>query len=257
LLPVPKDTSPEEIKAAILEAGWEKVSIFSLIKLLPAIASGVIWKRSRPFYISVRTIDRLKEQLTKTTGIPCSTNVALLALITKRCIDLYGHNEKTRCRVVTVINTRKRLADIPANYAGNSSLSIATPAFPAEADMGELTAIIHHTLEPVRRSPSPELQKLMQLSLSAIKQKLPFTPFDILGMNAKKPTIMYLNNFSKLHIYDINFGSGKPVRVIPHDLHDQVVIWPAPPATGGVEVYFSGIPIRYVSLLEKDYFDQL
>jgi hypothetical protein len=66
-----------------------------------------------------------------------------------------------------------------------------------------------------------------------------------------------VKNFSKLHIYDIDFGSGLPVKVIPHNLSDQVVIWPAPPAVGGVEVYFSGIPIRYVSLLQGDYFDQL
>jgi hypothetical protein len=95
----------------------------------------------------------------------------------------------------------------------------------------------------------------MQLNLNAMKHKLPLAPFDILGMHAKKPTVVYLDNFSTLHIYDINFGSGLPVKVIPHNLHDQVVIWPAPPARGGVEVYFSGIPIRYVSLLPDNFLD--
>ena len=28
-------------------------------------------------------------------------------------------------------------------------------------------------------------------------------------------------------IYDINFGAGNPLKVIPHNLQDQVVIWPA------------------------------
>jgi hypothetical protein len=87
--------------------------------------------------------------------------------------------------------------------------------------------------------PDPIL--LMQLNLNTMKHKLPFAPFNIFGMIANKPTIAYLNNFSKLHIYDIKFGPDEPVRVIPHDLLDQVLIWPAPPAKGGVEVYFSAM----------------
>jgi hypothetical protein len=256
LLPAADNTDAEEVKAAAALAGWKQLSIFSIFKLLPAVVSGVIWKRSRPFNISAATIDLLKKQLIETTGVSCSSNVVLSALIARRCMDLYQHRVNARCSVVTVINTRRRLAGIPANYAGNSSLSIATPPFPAEADLGELAMIINQTLEPVRKSPSPDLAKLMQLNLNAMKLKLPFAPFDVFGMHAKKPTVVYVNNFSKLHIYDIDFGLGLLVRVIPHNLNDQVVIWPAPPAVGGVEVYFSGIPIRYVSLLQGDYFDQ-
>ena len=255
LLPAANDADADEVKTAAALAGWKQLSIFSVLKLLPAVVSGVIWKRSRPFNISTATIDRWKEQLAETTGISCSSNVVLSALIARRCMDLYQHRVNTRCSVVTVINTRRRLACIPANYVGNSSLSIATPPFPAEADLGELAVIINQALEPVRKTPSPELEKLMQLNLNAMKHKLPFAPFDVFGMHAKKPTVVYVNNFSKLHIYDIDFGSGLPVKVIPHNLNDQVIIWPAHPAVGGVEVYFSGIPIRYVSLLQEDYFD--
>jgi len=43
--------------------------------------------------------------------------------------------------------------------------------------------------------------------------------------------------------------------VIPHNLQDQVVIWPAPPAACGVELYFAGVPTRYLSALEADFFD--
>lgn len=257
LLPKPDDTPVEEIKAAASEAGWKQLSIFSVFKLLPAVVTGVIWKRSQPFTISAATIGRLKERLTRETGMQCSSNLALSALITKRCLDLYKHDEDTNCSVVTVINTRKRLATIPSTYAGNSSLSIATPAIPADTGMSEIAAFVNQTLGPARKTPSPELQKLVELNLNTMKHKLPFAPFNILGMNTKKPTVTYLNNFSKLHIYDIDFGPGKPVRVIPHNLHDQVLIWPAPPDTGGVEVYFSGVPVRYVNKLETDFFDSI
>ncbi|MBM4236169.1 MAG: hypothetical protein FJ152_06830 [Firmicutes bacterium] len=257
LLPVAEDLPVAEIRAAALEAGWQQLSIFSIFRLLPAVLSGVIKKRSTPFWVSAETITRLKELVLKTTGIQGSTNLVLAAFITKRCLELYKHQQNTRCSFVTVVNTRKRLAGIPLNYAGNSSLSIATPAFAAGTSFAEIAAMIEETLKPVRQSPSLKLMALMKLNLNSMKYKLPFAPFDVFGMYARKPTTIYLNNFSKLHIYDINFGSGEPVRVIPHDLGDQIVIWPAPPDKGGVAVYFTGIPTLYLRGLQDDYFNSL
>jgi hypothetical protein len=257
LLPAAEDLPVAEIRAAALEAGWQQLSIFSIFRLLPAVISGVIKKRTTPFWVSAETITRLKEQVLKSTGIQGSTNLVLAALITKGCLELYKHQEDTRCSFVTVVNTRKRLAGIPATYAGNSSLSIAAPAFAAGTSFAEIATMIEETLKPVRQSPSLKLMELMRLNLNSMKYKLPFAPFDVFGMYARKPTTIYLNNFSKLHIYDINFGSGEPVRVIPHDLGDQIVVWPAPPARGGVAVYFTGIPTRYLRGLQDDYFNNL
>ncbi len=96
----------------------------------------------------------------------------------------------------------------------------------------------------------------MELNLYTIKQKLPLAPFEVMGMHAKKPSVVYLNNFSRLHIYDIDFGRGNPVKVIPHNLQDQVVIWPAPPKVGGVELYFAGVPLRYTGKLEAGFFNK-
>ncbi|HET7133558.1 MAG TPA: hypothetical protein VFJ95_14995 [Gammaproteobacteria bacterium] len=30
------------------------------------------------------------------------------------------------------------------------------------------------------------------------------------------------------------------MRAIPHNLGDPILVWPAPPAVGGLELYFSG-----------------
>ena len=86
-----------------------------------------------------------------------------------------------------------------------------------------------------------------------MSHKLPLFAFDVTEMLSKRPTIAHINNFSKLRIYDIDFGSGKPVSVIPHNLSDQVLIWPALPVKGGLEVYFSVIPaLRIRKLKEGD-----
>jgi hypothetical protein len=255
LLELPAFNSPAEAKEEALAAGWKKMSILSILKLLPVIASGILGRRSRPFHVSAKTIKRLKEQLSDSAGKAYSANVVLSALITKRCMELFKQPENAMCSVVTVVNTRERLASIPSNYTGNSSLSIATPAFAANASMNEIAFVVDQTLEKVRQSPSAELQSLMELNLYAIKHKLPLAPFDVMGMHTKKPTIIYLNNFFRLHVYDVNFGMGNPLKVIPHNLKDQVVIWPAPPAIGGVELYFAGVPLRYVNKLDAGFFN--
>jgi len=70
-------------------------------------------------------------------------------------------------------------------------------------------------------------------------------------IHSKQSTVYHINNFSHLYIYDIDFGSGQPVSVILHDLGDQVLIWPAHPDNGGVEIYFAGMSARLIHKLEN------
>ncbi|MBN2531767.1 MAG: hypothetical protein JXB88_02685 [Spirochaetales bacterium] len=55
------------------------------------------------------------------------------------------------------------------------------------------------------------------------------------------PEIQKIKDSFKLPVYEVDFGTGKPAIVIPHNLGDPVLIRPAPPSMGGVEVYFSGV----------------
>jgi hypothetical protein len=76
-------------------------------------------------------------------------------------------------------------------------------------------------------------------------------------MLGKRPTLLYTNSFSKFPVDDLDFGEAshpiRPVRAIPHNLGDAIVLWPAPPSVGGIELYFSGTLARAVVRLgEKD-----
>lgn len=68
-------------------------------------------------------------------------------------------------------------------------------------------------------------------------------------MYGDKPTIMCINNFSKFPIYSVDFGNGIPIRAIPHNLGDSMLIWPAPPEQGGLEIYFASVVAHAVNKL--------
>ncbi len=75
--PVPGEISKEEAKKAARKSGWAKVPLSFLAKLLPLYISGTLKKRSRGFHIPADLIERLKQEITRETGIRYSANVVL------------------------------------------------------------------------------------------------------------------------------------------------------------------------------------
>ena len=252
LLPRPENLTKDQILKAAYGLGWKKIPKFSMLRMLPKLISGILNERSQAFYISPSSLQLLKEKISNTNHFTCSTNTALSAFITKKFIDLYEHDAKIKCKQVTVANVRNRLKDVPSNFVGNASTFVTTPYFSASVTIDEMAKIIHQTIEPIRQTPSQELKKMMTLSMNLMHHKLLVFPFDFTKMHSKKPTVIHINNFSSLPIYDIDFGSGTPLMVIPHDLGDQVLIWPANPKKEGLEIYFAGMPARKIRKLHED-----
>ena len=56
----------------------------------------------------------------------------------------------------------------------------------------------------------------------------------------------FVTDFLKLPLYGAEFGTGAPYAVLPHDLPDQVKIWPSPPDRPGADLYFTGHLARLV-----------
>ena len=249
---IPEELSKDQIQQAAFNRGWKKISKLAFLKILPTFMFGIIKERTDAFYFSADGLNQLKQRISTNVGFPCSTHVALSAFISKMLMKLFKHSEKTTCVQVTVVNLRNRLVEISSTFVGNASSIVATPNFSAGASLEEIAGIIHQTLQPLRETSLEELRKIVSLGIQAMKLKLPVLPFDFTEMYSKKPTVFYMNNFSKFHIYDLDFGSRKPVSIIPHNLSDQVLIWPAHPAKGGVEVYFSGVPARVIRKMNKE-----
>lgn len=259
LIPTVSSRSKTDLKQAAFASGWKKLSAWSMIRLLPFLVPGRMIERIKAVHFSKNILARLKQDIVKKSGCRCSTNVALSAYLTSQLIRLFKLPGKTLCVHVTVIDIRKRLSNIPPEFAGNAAFSVLTPGIRADANTGEIAHAIHHSLSPVLTSGSAELHRLVSLAIDLVFRRIYFIPFDINKMHAKKPSTFYMNNFSKLPIYDVDFGTGKPVAVIPHNLPDPILIWPAPPSKGGVEVYFTGVIARTIHKLpaQNSWLEQL
>jgi hypothetical protein len=253
LFTVTNDLSRKQAMQYAIDSGWKKISTLSfLVKVMPKFASGIVYERTKPFHFSANALKEIKNKLNNESGGHYSTNVALCAFLTKMCMELYGHTMNSKCIQVSVVDYRSRLANIPATFTGNASATIPTSPFPGDASVNDVARTIHDTLAPMLKVPSRALEEAMRMSLNVMPHKLPIFPFDITGMYSRRPTVFYINNFSKLPIYDIDFGAGKPTTAIPHNLTDPILIWPAHPSKGGVEIYFSGILARTIKRLEED-----
>lgn len=219
--------------------------------------SGRLHERSEPVHFSPEALANLKKHVKERTQCETmSTNEALSAHLTRLCMLLYQHPKSAQLGQVTVINMRERIDSIPDNFVGNASFGLKSAEFQAGISLDELARMIHEGLRPYLKPPCPELLENVQLTMELAKHRAIMAPFDFSGMHTRKPTLAYINNFAKLPIYDVDFGSEehpiRPVYVIPHNLPDPVLFWPAPPDQGGIDVYFTGVLARAVKKLDRN-----
>jgi shikimate O-hydroxycinnamoyltransferase len=254
LVPVPEEMTKEQVVQEALERGWLKISIGTILKMFPAVLTGALNAHSRGFHIPAEILARWRTQISDKTGSACGSHTALVAHIAHKCLSLSTYKKDASCYVVNVMNIREHLEGIPSAFAGNAVSTIATPSFPVDSSIGEIAEINQQTLQPMMEKPSAEHQRFHSLYINAINRKAPVLNFDFSKMHAARPTVFYINNVSKLPVYDVDFGTGKPIRVIPHNLGDPILIWPAPTALGGVEVYFSSVLARKMNKMKPEFF---
>ena len=147
-----------------------------------------------------------------------------------------GLPPQAQCGPVIVLDARSRLSSVPAAYAANAPFVTQPGLFAAGASLPEAAAAIHRGLEPYLDIPSLLLVERVKLARELVRHRAWHVPYDAAAAWAWPPTLTYINDFSSLPVYDVDFGGGAaPVHVFPHDLPDPVLIWPA---RDGVEVYF-------------------
>jgi hypothetical protein len=242
LPPVPPERPKADARQAALDAGWCKPSLLRMLPALVQLILGRLGNRSRAVHLDVPALARLGEAARR--GAPddvvLGANDVLTAHLTRMLARLC-HPPGTSCLQVVVLDGRRHLLGVPGNFAGNASITALGARFDAGVGLAELAVATHRALSPWLERPSPTMAAQWCRSLELMHHRLFMANYDLAATYTRRPTVFYMNNFARLPIYDVDFGSGPPTRVIPHDLPDPILVWPAPPALGGVEVYLAGV----------------
>ena len=147
---VPKD----KIMKTVKELGWKKVTFATVLKTFSMSKTGTFDVRTRPFYFSHESIERLKNKITQESGFNCTSNIALSAFIGKMYMILNDLPAETKYTEVIVVNLRNRFEGIPVHFFGNASTSVPTGEFYRTSSLSDIAEVIRDSLEPMTKGSS-------------------------------------------------------------------------------------------------------
>ena len=248
--PSEKARSRRQVARAARAAGWHRLNLLDVLRF--AVARRGVHDRAFVTRFSPAALQRCKQTLSREAACArLSTTSALLAHVAHCVAAMLELSVGEAFSVSFLVDQRERLASLKADFARNAVSAVATSPLAACASAAEIAARLHARLEPLLAKPSPELGAIASLTAEVAAHYLPYSAIPLSGLPRRRPTLFYTNSFAKLPVYDLDFGDAsrpvRPVRAIPHNLGDQIVVWPAPPVNGGLEVYFSGPLARAVT----------
>lgn len=203
--------------------------------LMYKMLDGIRLRGREMIHFSAEDVANLKDRVRKESGLDwISANVAISAHVLHVIIPRQMTKKNRVLRVGNVINIRGRVpsevcAD-QSNYLGNALYIMVsgTEAATSVHDFtrGDIARFLRKTFDDLKPD---HIQFAMQNIVDSLEDG-----FGYPGLNIFKP-IMAVNNQSKFDVYNVDFGAGRPLRVIPQDVGDHIMISPSP--DGGVEVY--------------------
>lgn len=238
----------EETLNRLQEKGWKKITPFTIIKF--------VWRKltkinnhTAVIHLPDTLIEETREKIEKASGVRYGRHVVLSAMVSRMVVNLNSHTNKERYTQISVADLREKIKEIPEAYNRNAVNAITTEEFEADLPVHEIANKIDQT---IKAAGTAALKEELKLFISVFRHKIAYNNFSIDAVNGKHPTGIYVNNFLKFHVYDIDFGKGTPVLVLPNDLTDLIKFWPSAPGKDGIDIYLNGyIAKRYKSLREK------
>lgn len=245
--------SKEEVVRRAQEAGWHKLSMLGVLRYMTSASHSL--DRAFVTFFSPEALRRCKQALVEDSGCrQLSSNTAAIAHVSKCLVRLLGLRPELNFSVSSIIDQRERVAAIPKMFARNAASFVVTEGIPVSASRGVIAGRIHRRLEPMLTKPSAEFETVVELMTEVAQYGLTYSALSIADMFGRRPSLFYTNSFHKFPVYDLEFrGKSSPVRplrVVPHNLGDAILFWPAPPSVGGFELYFSGTLARAVKALK-------
>lgn len=163
-----------------------------------------------------------------------STNVAISAHILHAILPLQRSPKTTSLGIGNVINIRGRIEPqtraVQNAYAGNALLiHVAENNYDkpvTELTRGEIARDLRSAFDTLTET---RIMRDMRNIVDSLEAGYGYP-----GLNLFAP-IMAVNNQSKFDVYGVDFGAGRPLRVIPQDVGDHIMIFPS--ENGGMEIY--------------------
>ncbi len=203
-------------------------------------------------------VARLKETVLTESGEDwISTNVALCAHFTSIISKLsYGDDIKTEMQIGQLLDLRNRYfeADSKAqsNYIGNAILiHIDKAAFPDGLQNTSRGAVARYFKQRQAETNAGDIRERLDLLADTLRHGYTNPQLDV-----KKP-IISLNNQSKMPVYGVSFDEQSPACIIPQDVGDNIMFFPAP--DGGIDIHIRDIvnPGRQQKLLTPEWQDRI
>lgn len=184
-------------------------------------------------YFSKPHITKLKEAVLRETSLDwISTHNVISAHILHVLIALQFSRKSRMLGIGNVVNVRGRInnADLSEDFVGNA-LYIMISKIQAGRPISSLSRaeIAHHLHDAFLQMDARHIERRMANIADSLA-----AGFGYPGLNLLKP-IMAVNNQIKFDVYAADFGCGQPIRVIPQDVGDHVMIFPS--REGGAEIY--------------------
>lgn len=244
-----------EVARTARQAGWRRITPLDVVRY--ALAQPRLLERTFVAHFSPTVLRRCKETLARGSGCErLSTHSALIAHIAYCLARLQGLAGGDSFSVSVAVDQRGRVSSLDEGFAGNAVVVVVSAPIPALCTREQIAARLEERLEPMLRRPSGALESLARLTAEVVAHRMPWTSLPCWGWPGPRRALFYTNSFAKFPVYDLDFGSAgrplRPVRAIPHNLGDPILVWPAPPEAGGLEVYFSGALARAVKRLSRE-----
>lgn len=185
-----------------------------------------------PVHFSNEQVARLKDTVLRESGEDwISTNVALCAHFSSIMMDLiYDGRPGKPKQFGQLLDLRNRYFDDPENFQ-NRFIGNAIMIHSEMADLNDYSrGNLARFFKSMTTDLSPEfITSRMNIISDCFRHGRSYP-----GLDMKTPMIC-VNNQTKMPVYDLDFGGVKPSRVLPQDVGDNIMFFPA--ADGGVETY--------------------
>lgn len=185
-------------------------------------------------------IARLKDTVLHESGEEwISTNTALCAHFTSLMAQLsYGDDIKMEMQIGQLLDLRGRYFKAETNtqssFVGNAILiHIDKASFPEGLQTTSRGALAQYFKARQSRTNTKDVKDRLDLLADCLRHGYTNPELDV------KNPIISLNNQSKMPVYEVSFDGHRPDRVMPQDVGDNIMFFPAP--NGGIDIYIRDI----------------